>query len=89
MVTVFNRRDLIETFDIKRFNEVREQLEKYKIAYTYRTASLSAGMGAAFSSRSRYGSAGINSDKDLEYTIFVKKTDYDRAAALLHGEHLL
>lgn len=46
MVTVFNRRDLIETFDIKRFNEVREQLEKHKIAYTYRTASLSAGMGA-------------------------------------------
>lgn len=89
MVTIFNRRDLLETFDMKRFNEVRELLEKHGIPYTWRTASQNGGMGAFFSNRSRFGSIGVKPDRDLEYTIFVRKADYEQAVYLQHTEHLL
>lgn len=39
MITIFNRESLWIGRDMKRFNEMREALEREKIPYTYRTRS--------------------------------------------------
>lgn len=79
MITIFNRRDVYTTFDMKKFNEVRTNLGQAGIEYIYRTVSQNGSAGLATNNRSRTGSIGVNLAKDLEYIVYVKKTDYEKA----------
>ena len=73
MITIFNRESLWIGRDMKRFNEMREALEREKIPYTYRTRS----------SGNRWMGHGtvLGSSIDLmyEYEIFVLRKDLERA----------
>lgn len=82
MITIFNRQELYVTFDMKKFNELRSSLEQAGIEYTYRTVSQNGSAGIAPNNRSRMGSMGVHLEKDLEYQIYVKKSDYEKARLL-------
>lgn len=79
MITVFNRKELIITMEMKRQAEVRDILSQNHIAYTVKTTNLHS----ARNMRGRTGSFGINPDYSYEYKIYVQKKDFERAAYLI------
>jgi hypothetical protein len=82
MITIFNRKELLITLDVKRYNAVCDILSASGIHYTQKTTNRqnSAVIG---SSRARYGSYGINQNLAYEYKIYVHKNDYDNALRLI------
>ena len=66
--------------DMKKFNEIRTQLEKEGIPYKYKTKDhLSQTMYPAEGTlRSRTGSFGNKPDQMIEYEILVHKKDYEK-----------
>ena len=79
MITVFNRKELLMTCDMKRQGEVRTLLRDHgiechvKICGAIRTAG----------SRARMGNFGVDMSKAYEYRIYVKKTEYEKAKMLI------
>ena len=84
MITIFNRRELLITFDIQRQAEVRSLLAQNKIAYSTKVFNIN-GPSAFGSSRARMGNFGIQSEYQYEYKSFVHKSDFDLAMALMNG----
>ena len=82
MITIFNRKELIITTDMKRQSDIRNVLTNNNINYMIKTTNLQNApvVGA---NRGRTGSFGINQDYSYEYKIFVHKNDYDRAKLLI------
>ncbi len=78
MITVFNRRELIVTMDMKRQADIRNILSDNYIDYVVKTTNLQSA-----SARSHTGSFGIDQDYSCEYKIFVHKKDYRKAEALI------
>ena len=82
MITLFTRKELVVTFDIKRQGEVRAILSAGGIKYSIKVVNRQN--AAIFgSSRARTGSFGINSSQSYEYKIYVHKKDYDNAVRLI------
>ncbi len=79
MITVFNRRELIVTMDMKRQADIRNILADNNIDYVVKTTDLQR----AESTRGYTGRVGINQDYSCEYKIFVHKSEYEKAAALI------
>ncbi len=83
MITIFNRAELIITYDMKRQADVRNILSANNIPYRIKTRNLTAaGIGRA-NTRTRAGSFGINTDSSYEYKIYVRKSDLDKAKYLI------
>lgn len=82
MITIFSRKELLVTFDMKQQNAVREILSANGIKYTVKVTNR---QNAAIlgSSRARTGSFGNKSDFAYEYKIYVHKKDYDYAVKLI------
>ena len=82
MITIFTRRELLITFDMKRQSDVRDILSANGIKYAVKVTSR---QNAAIlgSSRARTGSFGMNTDLSYEYKIYVHKNDYDNAMRLI------
>ena len=78
MITIFNRKELLITTDMRRQGDVRDILSANGIDYTVRVINP---QGAR--SRARYGSFGVNSDYSYEYKIYVHKKDYEYALKLI------
>ena len=82
MITIFTRKELLVTFDMKRQSDVRDILSangvKYAVKVTNRQNASVFG-----SSRTRTGSFGMNTDLSYEYQIYVHKKDYDNAMRLI------
>lgn len=79
MITIFNRKELISTFDISRQAKVRELLAVNQIPYNVRAKN----RYSLFASHR----TNLNSNFDYEYTIFVKKSDFDRADYLINNKN--
>lgn len=79
MITIFNRESLWIGRDMKRFNEMREALEREKIPYTYRTRSSGNRWMGQGTARGSFGSVGSSIDLMYEYEIFVLRKDLERA----------
>lgn len=73
MITIFNRREVLITLDMKRQADVRNALASKGIDYIFKTTNLCA------SSTGITGNVGINMDQSVEYKIYVHKKDFDRA----------
>ena len=71
MITIFNRAELFLTYDLSRFNQVRDTLE---------WEGLCGG-----SSRGRTGTFGMNDGAWVEYKLYVRRKDLDWARAILRG----
>lgn len=82
MITIFTRKELLITMDIKRYGDVRNILSSNGIAYTVKVTNRQTA-SAIDSSRARYGSFGINQNFAYEYKIYVHKNDYDNALRLI------
>lgn len=82
MITIFNRKELLVTFDMKHQGNVRDILATNGINYTVKVTNRqnAAIMG---SSRTRVGSFGMSPNLAYEYKIFVHKNDYDNAMGLI------
>ena len=80
MITWFNRRELVSTYDMKTQSRVRELLAAEGIDYQIRVVNRKSPSPLGAGSRARTGTLGEKPELAYEYTIYVKKTDYDRAA---------
>ena len=83
MITIFTRKELLITLDMKHQANVRDILTTNGIDYTVKVTNR---QNAAIlgSSRARTGSFGMNTNLSYEYKIYVHKKDYDRALHLIH-----
>lgn len=88
MITIFNQKELIITDDLKTQADVRTILADHKIPYKTKTVNRMSPSPLRTGSRAHAGSFGINMDRMYEYTIYVKKADYDKAFYLLRKNFL-
>lgn len=80
MITIFNRKELTVTFDLSEQARIRTLLAAEGIDYFVKTVNRMSASPISSGSRSRTGSYGQNTEAMIEYSIYVKKTDYERAA---------
>ena len=83
MITIFNRKLLITTMDMKRQSDIRYKLQSSGIDYIIRTKNLQSSEWFGAGSRGRYGSAGINLNYSYEYKIYVHKNEYEKALKII------
>ena len=89
MITIFNRAELFLTYDLSRFNQVRDTLEGAGLDYIYRSKDLTSptmweGLCGG-SSRGRTDTFGMNDGAWVEYKLYVRRKDLDWARAILRG----
>lgn len=83
MITVFNRKELLITYDMTRQNEVRTILRDHKIKYDVKVKNLLSPSPMHVGARAQAGSLGMDLTKSYEYKIYVRKADYERALELI------
>ena len=80
MITVWNRKELLCTFDMKKQAEVRDILWKFDIPYEVRVSDQADFFAG---SRMNYENTERSIDHQTEYLIYVRKEDYDKAMFLV------
>ena len=85
MLTIWNRRELTVTFDRKLQSEIRDLLSQNRIESAVRIINRKSPSPFAGGSRARTGTLGENLQMAYEYILYVKKSDYAAAAALING----
>lgn len=80
MITVWNRKELLCTFDMKKQAEVRDILWRYDISYEVRVSDRT---DFFVGGRANANLTKEDIDRQTEYLIYVKKEDYDRAMFLV------
>ena len=86
MIAIFNRKELLLTYDMKEQSEVRTILRNHKIKYDVKVKNLLSPSPLSTSGRTHKGSHGVDLTKSNEYKIYVNKSDYDEAMVLLNGK---
>ena len=81
MITVFNRRELLVSYDLRQVSDLRELLRANRIECVVKVTGprSPASMGAG---RNRMYSFGHDRNSD-RYTVYVHKTDWEYAMYLL------
>ena len=82
MITIFNRKELLVTFDMQRQANVRDILDANGIKYTVKVTNRQSA-SVLGSSRARVGSLGMSSSLAYEYIIYVHKDEYSNALKLI------
>lgn len=84
MITVFNRRELYSTYSMEAQAKVRDALCRFGIDYLVDTSSgMARNYGAGPIVIDRFGTDPL---KTTQYRIFVRKKDYEKAAAAVQGK---
>ena len=78
MITIFNRKEVCITYDMKHQAEVRNILNANRINYTFKVTD-------RYGSNPSGGAFRTKRDEACEYKIFVHKDDYDEAMYLLRN----
>ncbi|WP_352400484.1 hypothetical protein [Anaerotignum sp.] len=81
MITIFNRKELFITNSMEDQARIRDLLSAHNIDYTIST------FGNLWRSEAR-GYPGMNNMAQTEYFIYVNRSDYDQAVAILDGKKL-
>lgn len=84
MITIFNRRELLTTYDMAQQAQARAVLDAAGIPYKVRVVDRKNGQAMLAGSRARTGSFGENMAMAYEYTIHVAKEDLERAQLALN-----
>ena len=84
MITIFNRRELLTTYDMAQQAQARAVLDAAGIPYKVRVVDRKNGQAMLAGSRARTGSLGENMAMAYEYTIYVAKEDLERAQLALN-----
>lgn len=82
MITIFNRSEVLITYDMKRQAEVRSILANHKIDYQVKVMNLSSPSPFTADHRASIGTFGEK--LMMEYKIYVKKTDLEEAIYLIN-----
>ena len=85
MLTIWTRREFTVTYDMKQQSEIRDLLSQHGIDYSVRVINRKSPSPFAAGSRARTGTFGENLQMAYEYIIYVRKSDYDMAVAVIHG----
>lgn len=83
MITVFNRKELTVTFDMNEQTRIRKVLSEEGIDYTVKTVNRLSSSPFSAGNRVRTGTYGQNTEVMIEYIIYVKRADYERALELI------
>lgn len=83
MITIFNRKELLCTYDIQLQSDVRTILQQNNIDYSIRTVDRTSSSPFGAGSRARSGTFCENRSLELEYIIYVKREEYDGACGLI------
>ena len=84
MITIFNRRELLTTYDMAQQAQARAVLDAAGIPNKVRVVDRKNGQAMLAGSRARTGSFGENMAMAYEYTIYVAKGDLERAQLALN-----
>jgi hypothetical protein len=79
MITIFNRRELTNTFSMEQQARIRELLSAHKINYILNVINM---LGP---NHVRMGTFGQNMSCAYEYKFYVHKKDYELAHAVITG----
>ena len=79
MITIFNRKELISTCDMKQQAEICRRLADKKIKYQLRVINRKSPSPFEAGTRARTGTFGEKLELEYQYTIFVHKKDYEYA----------
>lgn len=79
MITPFTRAELLITHDLTRFSQVRDALAGAGVDYTYRCKD------RTWDTRGRTGTLGMNQEVRVEYKLYVRKKDLERARVVIQG----
>ncbi len=88
MITIFNRKELLITYDMKKQSEVRTTLQNHNIKYDVKIKNLLSPSIFSRSGRTYIGSRGVDLTNSYEYKIYVKKSDYEEAVVLLNEKSI-
>lgn len=86
MITIFNRKELIITFDVNKQMEVRDKLWANNIEYDVICKNITSPSPFASGNRGM-GTFGINNKFANEYKIYVKKSDFDLAVKVINTKN--
>ena len=84
MITIFNRRELLTTYDMAQQAQARAVLDAAGIPYKVRVVDRKNGQAMLAGSRARTGRFGENMAMAYEYTVYVAKEDLERAQLALN-----
>jgi hypothetical protein len=73
-------------YSLKEFSKVREILSQQRIPYTYKVIDQSQKWTGQGTIRADFGSFGVNMNYEKQYTVSVKKDEYERAQFLIDKE---
>ena len=79
MITIFNRKELAITYDMKEQARIRDILADNNIDYDIKTVNRMSPSPMAAGTRTRMGSLGQSQNEMYEYIIYVRKEDYEKA----------
>ena len=85
MIHIFNRKQLLATFNMEQQAKVRTLLHDNGIDYQVKTANRSGASVLSPNTRGRTGSLRNPMEDMYEYLIYVKKEDHERVAALIRS----
>lgn len=84
MITIFNRKELLTTFDISVQAQVTDTLCVNNIDYNTKVFNMQSGGSMRNRTGGRAtGTFGINHDYSYQYTVYVKKCDYEKACYVI------
>ena len=83
MFTVFNSESLWIGTDLKRFNEIRDILDRQNISYKYKVKDQLGEWTGSGTLRGRVGSAGSPAEQAKQYEILVDKKNLEQAHFVL------
>lgn len=83
MITIFNRKELINTFSMSKQSEIRNLLRNNKIDYMIKTVNRKSPSPFSYSTRARIGTLGENTDLCTNILYLLKSKDYEQACRLL------
>lgn len=83
MFTVFNTESLWIGTDLKKFNEIRDALDRDGIRYKYKVKDQLGEWTGRGTLRGTVGSAGNLPEQTKQYEILVEKKDFTKAKAVV------
>lgn len=81
MITIFNRRELTINFDIKKQVKARDLMTQNNIPYLIKIINRK---GSSAFAGGRTGTFEANLQGRYEYVVYVKKSDYKQALAIIN-----
>lgn len=83
MITIFNRKELISTFDVQKQGNIRRVLAQNKIDYNVKVINRES--PSSFLSRGRTVIGTYGGKSETEYVIYVRRIDFEKATAVVRG----